>query len=160
MKAFARRIKRDWVAVDLAAFGKRVITQNNFPKTFVKEWNQRKKELLVDFYNIAKMFGSLNSCCIEDILEDARVIAKKARKLAITRQLSKVPLKEAHEKVRVGARNLAKNFFSGKKTLTEAMKCATQTMIAHDAIAHLVGESNEHVKALTKLVAIYHKRVA
>jgi len=160
MKAFARRIKRDWAVVDFAAFGKRVTVQNGFPKFFVKEWARRKKELLTEFYDLAKMVGDLKSCCIEDIIEDARTIARKARKLAISRQLSKVPLKEAHEKIRLSARKLAKNIFSGKRTLTEAMKCATQTMIVHDALAHLVGASNEQVKALTKLVVAYYKKIA
>jgi len=159
MKSFERRIKRDWLAVDFAAFGKHVSSKNGFPSFFVKEWNSLKRDFLREFYDGVKMFGSLEKCCVEDIVEDARTIARKARKLAVTRQLSKVPLKEAHDRVRSCARSLAKNFFSGKRTLTEAMKCATNTMIAHDALAHLVGESNEHVKRLTKLVAIYYKKI-
>jgi len=149
-KYWKERVDRDWRAIDYAVFGKPV-TMKTFGEDFVTEWATLKTELLKGFYENIGSLVKPDCCEIEDVEEDARTIGRKVRKLAILRLL------ESKKEVRPLVTKLVKEVFASKDSAEEAVRRSTKVLIAHEALANLVGGSNKTIKEMINLLVRYYK---
>ena len=145
-EALESHIKSDWLAIDFAALGEKVCP-HKYPKAFIEEWSFNKVDILLDLY------GSYDKNVfshVDDILERASEIAKRARKIAI------LYLQNQSAQTRPAAAKIAESVFADDRE--HAMQKATKLMIAHEALAHLVGKSTPAVRNAVKIIARYFKQ--